>query len=153
VTVLENDLLVPIFQIALGLALILGFFTVVSSVLAGFLIISGPIFQFIAILSSASQVGGGSEPLAIQTLVATGSMNLLLLVTAVLWLTPSEGTPWSLDAVIFAHRRPRPERSGAPGGTSTRDPVPAPAPSAPAAPATAPQPHDEPAVLSASRGE
>src|SRR5438874_1241336 len=42
-TVLENDLLVPVVQIALGLALILGFFTVVSSVLAGFLIISGPI--------------------------------------------------------------------------------------------------------------
>src|SRR4051794_3494630 len=39
--VLENDLLVPFVQIAVGLALILGFFTLAAAVLAGLLILSG----------------------------------------------------------------------------------------------------------------
>jgi hypothetical protein len=103
--VLENDLLVPLVQITVGLALILGFFTVVAAVVAGFLVLSGPIFQFLAILSSSRPTG--NQDLAMQALVTTGSINLLLLVSAVLWLTPIEGTPWSLDALIFAHRRPR----------------------------------------------
>jgi hypothetical protein len=103
--VLENDLLVPFVQIAIGLALILGFFTVVSAILAGFLILSGPIFQFLAILSSSGPATNSA--LMMQALVTTGSINLLLLVAAVLWLTPIEGTSWSLDALIFAHRRHR----------------------------------------------
>jgi uncharacterized membrane protein YphA (DoxX/SURF4 family) len=104
-SVLQNDLLVPVVQIAIGLALILGFLTLIAAVLAGFLIVSGPIFQFLAILSNS---GSPSSPeLPMQVLVSTGSINLLLLVAAVLWLTPVEGTPWSLDALIFAQRRHR----------------------------------------------
>src|SRR3954463_11202886 len=68
--VLEQDLLVPFVQIAIGLALILGFFTVVTSVVAGFLILSGPIFQFLAILSSSRPTG--NLDLAMQALVTTG---------------------------------------------------------------------------------
>jgi hypothetical protein len=101
---LEHDLLVPIVQIAVGLALILGFFTVIATVAAGLLVLSAPIFQFLAILSS-NNAGGTGEQLAMQALVTTGSINLLLLVAAVLWLTPPEGTPWSLDYLIFAPRR------------------------------------------------
>src|SRR3954468_15730547 len=56
-SVLEHDLLVPFVQMALGLALILGFFTVASAVLSGFLVVSGPIFQFLAILSQVGQPG------------------------------------------------------------------------------------------------
>src|SRR3954453_22999699 len=94
-SVLEHDLLVPFVQIALGLALILGFFTVASAVLSGFLVISGPIFQFLAVLSQVGQPG--NPPLELQALmVTTGSVNLLLLVAAVLWITPVEGTPSSL---------------------------------------------------------
>src|SRR3954469_23620556 len=103
-SVLEHDLLVPFVQIALGLALILGLFTVASAVLSGFLIVSGPIFQFLAVLSQVGQPG--NPTLELQALmVTTGSVNLLLLVAAVLWITPVEGTPWSLDVLIFSHPR------------------------------------------------
>ena len=122
----QNDLLVPLVQIAIGLALILGFFTVIVTVLAGFLVVSGPVFQFLAILSNPGSTSNAE--LATQVLVSTGSINLLLLVAAVLWLTPMEGTPWSLDALIFAHRRlrpsgpslaatPAPDEQGVPGAT------------------------------------
>jgi hypothetical protein len=102
--ILENDILVPFCQIAIGLALVLGFFTVIATVLAGLLIVSGPIFQFLAILSNSSATLSGNE-MVTQVFVSTGSINLLLLVAALLWLTPMEGTSWSLDALIFAHRR------------------------------------------------
>jgi hypothetical protein len=107
--VLENDLLIPFIQIGLGLALIVGFFTVISAIIAGFLILSAPIFQFLAILSSSNSAGNPGNMvganLPMQVLVSTGSINLLLLVASVLWLTPFEGTSWSLDALIFAHLR------------------------------------------------
>ena len=115
----ENDLLVPFVQIAIGLALILGFFTVIAAVLAGFLIVSGPIFQFLAILSNSGTTVSADLPM--QVLVTTGSINLLLLVAAVLWLTPMEGTPWSLDALIFAHRRLRSARPSAHPATAPPD--------------------------------
>lgn len=117
--VLEHDLLVPFVQIAIGLALILGFFTVITAVVAGLLILSGPIFQFLAILSSSASVDDST--LIMQALVTTGSINLLVLVAAVLWLTPIEGTPWSLDYLIFAHRRhARPVEPGdMPAATAT----------------------------------
>src|SRR3954471_5218765 len=128
-SVLEHDLLVPFVQIALGLALILGFFTVASAVLSGFLVVSGPIFQFLAILSQVGQPGNAS--LELQALmVTTGSVNLLLLVAAVLWITPVEGTPWSLDVLIFSHAHPRQGRglpSPAPSPLAT-SPSPASAP-------------------------
>jgi hypothetical protein len=101
--ILGNDVLVPFCQIAIGLALVLGFFTVAASVLAGLLVLSGPIFQFLAILSQPN--APSNAELATQAFISTGSINMLLLVVAILWLTPVEGTPWSLDAVLFAHRR------------------------------------------------
>jgi hypothetical protein len=133
---LQNDLLVSFVQIAIGLALVLGFFTLIAAVLAGFLIVSGPLFQFLAILSNSAPPGNADLPM--QVLITTGSINLLLLVTAVLWLTPMEGTPWSLDALIFAHRRQTPGD----GSVSA-----APAPDEPAG-AGAP-----PDAVSATRGE
>jgi uncharacterized membrane protein YphA (DoxX/SURF4 family) len=118
--VLQRDVLVPLVQIGLGMALILGFFTRIAAVGAGFLVLAGPIFQFLAILSSS----GMNDPnLEMQALVSTGTTNLLLLVTAVLWMTPSEGTPWSLDALIFAQRRHEPAAPPAP--TPTSEPGPA----------------------------
>jgi hypothetical protein len=153
-SVLEHDMLVPYVQIALGLALILGFFTVVSAVLAGFLVLSGPIFQFLAILSHSGQ--SGNAALEMQAMmVTTGSINLLLLIAAVLWLTPIEGTPWSLDAVIFA--RPRPPRSTA-APAPEQVPVPVPVPDSAPTPAEAPTAELSPAgtgtaSLSASHGE
>jgi hypothetical protein len=139
--VLEHDLLVPFVQIAIGLALILGFFTVIAAVVAGFLVLSGPIFQFLAILSSSRPTG--NLDMAMQALVTTGSINPLLLVAAVLWMTPMEGTPWSLDALIFSHRRPL-------RGAEPTVPVPAPV----AKPAVEPpEVATRSGSLSASRGE
>jgi hypothetical protein len=103
--VLEHDLLVPFVQVTVGLALILGFLTVVAAVAAGFLVLSGPIFQTLAILSSSQPTG--NLDMAMHALITTGSINPLILVAAVLWLSPVEGTPWSLDALIFSHRRAR----------------------------------------------
>src|SRR4051794_10049080 len=123
-SVLQHDMLVPYVQIALGLALILGFFTVPSAILAGFLVLSGPIFQFLAILSSSGQ--SGNATLEMQALiVTTGSINLLLLIAAVLWLTPIEGNPWSLDALIFARPRP-PQATAAAAPAPAPDPIPSP---------------------------
>jgi hypothetical protein len=153
---LENDLLVPIFQIALGLALVLGFFTQVCTVLAGFLILSGPIFQVIALLSSTSPISG-NEQLAVQTLVSAGSMNLLLLVAVVLWLTPATGTPWSLDYLIFAHlrTRPDPQPPPRPQADAAAGPVPGAAPTPKPKPRAEPEPENESraGTLSATRGE
>ncbi len=153
---LENDLLVPIVQIALGLALVLGFFTQVCTVLAGFLILSGPIFQVIALLSSASPISG-NEQLAVQTLVSAGSMNLLLLVAVVLWLTPATGTPWSLDYLIFAHLRtgPGPRRHPRPqaGVEAAPGEVPGAAPAPKAAAEAEAEAEAGAGTLSASRGE
>jgi hypothetical protein len=143
---LEHDLLVPIVQIALGLALILGFFTVVSTILAGLLVLSAPIFQFLAILSS-NTMGHTSEHLAMQALVTTGSINLLLLVAAVLWLTPPGGTPWSLDYLIFAHRRAVGSTAAASGRETAAS---APVPREPVEPRL---PAQKETVLSATRGE
>jgi hypothetical protein len=153
--VLENDLLMPICQIALGLALILGFFTVAASVLAGLVVLAGPIFQFLAILSS-NATNNSNEQLAMQALATSGSINLLLLVALVLWLTPPTGTPWSLDYLIFAHRRSRPAASAATPASPAAGPTPVDANAdadaeANVAGAAAP---DVPApALSATRGE
>jgi hypothetical protein len=90
-------------------------------------------------------------------MVTTGSINLLLLIAAVLWLTPIEGTPWSLDAVIFA--RPRPPRStAAPAPEQVQAPAPARVPDSAPIPAEAPTAELSPAgtgtaSLSASHGE
>jgi uncharacterized membrane protein YphA (DoxX/SURF4 family) len=147
---LQHDALVPLVQIGLGMALILGFFTSVSAAGAGLLILSGPIFQFLAILGNSGASGDGAD-LQMQALVSSGTTNLLLLVAALLWLTPGDGTPWSLDALIFAHRRaepdppprPRPAPSPAPadGARAVDDPT-GPATASPAPARTAP-PRDE----------
>jgi uncharacterized membrane protein YphA (DoxX/SURF4 family) len=143
---LHNDLLVPVFQIAIGLALVLGFFTPIAAVLAGILVLAGPVFHFLAILSTSSL--SSRSALSTQVMVSTGSMNQLLLVAAVLWLTPIDGTPWSLDYVIFAHRRPRPEPDPAPGADA--GPLESPSPPGPQSGAGAEAP---PGVLTATRGE
>jgi hypothetical protein len=143
--VLERDLFIPYVQIAIGLALILGFFTVIATVVAGFLIVSGPILQLLAILSN-------SDPTRITNLeiqgmmVTTGPIDLLLLVVAVLWLTPTEGTPWSLDAMIFARRRTSP-------GTAPVVPAAVETPAPPPSQAQAPAPEAREAKLSANHEE
>jgi len=103
---------IPYLSIGLGLALILGFLTTPTSVAAGFFGLITPLMTTVAIISSGmAGVGGpggwpnrfGGNPFEYMTMVMGMSAYLPSLIPqiAMIWLSPLENNPYSLDALIF----------------------------------------------------
>jgi uncharacterized membrane protein YphA (DoxX/SURF4 family) len=137
--------LLPIAQIALGLALIFGLFTTVAALAAGLLFLLAPAVQMAVVLGTGF-LGNPNSYAALHEMLGSGPTNGLLLVAAILWLSPVGSNPWSLDRLLFA-RLPGP----APG-----PPAPEPEPPAPATPkeppAPAPPPGERVAKFMSNRG-
>ncbi len=91
-------------QIALGVALALGFFTTWAATVAGFLTLVPSCAQIVLLLAS----GMPTDPNTIMTLMTnSGTSGLawnggnLFLSSAVVWLAATGKNPMSLDALIF----------------------------------------------------
>ncbi|MHC5540088.1 DoxX family protein [Singulisphaera rosea] len=93
----------PYLQIILGLALMLGVFTTPSAICAGLYILLSPFIQT-AINIGGNAMGGSA---LIRGRWSTfpyfepGMASHLLLIAAVLWLSPSGASPWSFDSLVF----------------------------------------------------
>ena len=90
-------------SIALGIALILGFFLTLASTGACLVILAIPVLQTITELTSGGFGPGLNDPY----LVATTQRLPMLMVPAamMLWLSPVANHPYSIDALIFARDR------------------------------------------------
>jgi uncharacterized membrane protein YphA (DoxX/SURF4 family) len=103
---------IPYLAIGLGLALILGFLTTPTSVAAGFFGLLTPLMTTVSIVSNGmagmGAAGGwpgrfGGDPFGYMTMVMGMSMYLPSLIPqiALIWLSPLENHPYSIDALIF----------------------------------------------------
>lgn len=102
--------LLPYAQIALGLALALGFFTGFAAAAAAFLMILQPLVRtsFMLIAGQSMPNPGMSfrgMPFMIPGLSFGLDASNLLLTAAVLWLAPVRSNPWSLDGLMFPPRQ------------------------------------------------
>jgi uncharacterized membrane protein YphA (DoxX/SURF4 family) len=102
---------IPYLAIGLGLALILGFLTTPTSVAAAFFGLLTPLMTTVAIISNGmAGVGGmgtpgrfGGDPFQFMTMLLGMSSYLPSLIPqiALIWLSPLENHPYSIDALIF----------------------------------------------------
>ncbi len=114
-------------QIFIGLALILGIFTLYATILAGIFIVTQPLMPTILMFLS-----GGMDPAARGAFAALNAMgpsvSNLLIAAAVLWFSPTVRNPWSLDALILGRRevapRSRPKPEAHPLGPESTSPPP-----------------------------
>lgn len=93
----------PVLQIVLGLAVILGIFTTAATLAAGLFILANPLVQ------TAILAGGGAGPAArgpwgLVPFSDQGSASQLLMAAAVLWFSTPGRNPWSLDRMVFPKR-------------------------------------------------
>jgi hypothetical protein len=92
---------------AVGLALVLGFFTRVAAAAAGVLTLAHPL------LESCWMVVSGQAPpesiwfgrAGIPVMLPGLDYAQLLTTAAVLWLSPVVSNPWSLDGLMFGPRQ------------------------------------------------
>jgi uncharacterized membrane protein YphA (DoxX/SURF4 family) len=110
----------PYLAIGLGLALILGFLTTASSIGAGFFSLILPIFAVIHIVATGSARGGLTGPWGNDPFLSMLSTSLPNLLTnaAMIWLSPLENNPFSVDALIFGREEIEPESFPTPAGIS-----------------------------------
>jgi hypothetical protein len=105
---------VPYLAIGLGLALILGFLTTPTSVAAAFFGLLTPLMTTVAIISNGMAGMGmgpagmwpgrfGGDPFSYMTMIMGMSNYLPSLIPqiALIWLSPLENHPYSIDALIF----------------------------------------------------
>jgi hypothetical protein len=98
----------PYAQIAIGLALILGFMTTPAAAAAAVLILLTPLMQTISLLMNGGMINRNMMMgMPMQSVVSTGETSSLLLVAIVLWLSPVRMNPWSLDGLMFRRGRRR----------------------------------------------
>ena len=108
----------PYLAIGLGLALILGFLTTVAAIGAGFFSLIAPVMMILQIVSAGGMggfnMGGrwGNDPFL--NMMMTMTLPNLLVHATMIWLSPLENHPYSVDALIFARNElepapPRPE--------------------------------------------
>lgn len=107
----------PYLAIVIGLALILGFLTTASAIAAGFFALIPLAFSMVQFAISG---GAGTSNFAgrwgidyLTTMGLTGVSNLLTNATLI-WLSPLENNPFSVDAMIFGREEIEP---------SSREPV------------------------------
>jgi uncharacterized membrane protein YphA (DoxX/SURF4 family) len=96
-------MLMPYVMIGFGLALILGFFTKVASIGSAFLSLLGPIYMIISTIARAGlQMPSvfGTDPMIMNL-----SLFTLIAYAALIWFSPLENHPISIDALIFSQNR------------------------------------------------
>jgi len=127
----------PYFEIGLGLALVFGFLTTASSIAAGFFTLLAPAVVAVQFATTGATTGGGMFPnnpnfTMLMMLGAGGGSFLpgLLANAALIWLSPLENHPYSVDALIFGRAAPEPFQV----------PRPADEPASPGAPGAGPPP-------------
>ena len=121
----------PYLAIGLGLALILGFLTTAAAIGAGFFSLILPLFAVIQIIGSGGY--GGINPGGrwgndqFFSMMLSMSLPNLLPHAAMIWLSPLENHPYSVDALIFGRNELEP---AAPSPAPTPAPEPEPVPEA-----------------------
>jgi uncharacterized membrane protein YphA (DoxX/SURF4 family) len=110
--------LLPYAQIAVGLALALGFFTGFAAATAAILMIVQPLLRTVfMMIAGQSMVNPGMPVRGMPFMIPGMSFGLdasnLFLAAAVLWLAPVRSNPWSLDALMFPPRETRTPASAA----------------------------------------
>jgi uncharacterized membrane protein YphA (DoxX/SURF4 family) len=127
-------------EMAIGLALVLGFFTTATTVLAAVMQLVIPVIQTAITISGLNPYQGppGLNIAILDRLAASGP-NQLLLIAAVLWFSPVATNRWALDRLIYSR----------PNGSAP--PALAPPPPEPTAPA--PEPGERSKTFIASREE
>ena len=114
--------MIPYLSIGLGLALILGFMTTISAIAAGFFSLAGPILGIILMIAHGPVNGltgmSGYNPLL--DMIVMASVQNSLNYAALIWLSPLENHPYSVDALIFGKNNvePTPPTPVEPGGPS-----------------------------------
>jgi uncharacterized membrane protein YphA (DoxX/SURF4 family) len=101
--------LLPFAQIAVGLALALGFFTGFAAATAAILMIVQPLLRTVfMMIAGQSMLNPGMPVRGMPFMIPGVSFGLdasnLFLAAAVLWLAPVRSNPWSLDALMFPPR-------------------------------------------------
>jgi uncharacterized membrane protein YphA (DoxX/SURF4 family) len=105
----------PYVAIALGLALVLGFLTTASSIAAGFFALIPLLLSMVQLAFSARSglpgFGGrwGNDYIAMMGLAGVSN---LLPNAALIWLSPLENNPYSVDAMIFGRNEIEPSSRG-----------------------------------------
>jgi hypothetical protein len=108
----------PYLAIGLGLALILGFLTTASALGAGFFSLLLPVFAIVQTVmagtTGAFNMGGRFGNDQFFMMMMSSSLPNLLTNAALVWLSPLENNPYSVDALIFGRNEiepfePRPE--------------------------------------------
>jgi hypothetical protein len=124
---------IPYLAIGIGLALILGFLTTASAIASAFFSLLAPILMIIQIIGAGSSggmnMGGrwGNDPFSAMMM----SMVLISLLpqAALIWFSPLEYHPYSIDALIFGRNEiemaPQPA-STVTGGSFEPEPDPEP---------------------------
>jgi uncharacterized membrane protein YphA (DoxX/SURF4 family) len=118
----------PYLAIGLGLALILGFLTTASAIGAGLYSLIIPVFAIVQTVMTGSNggfnMGGGWGNQEYIAMMMTMSLPNILTNAAMIWLSPLENNPISVDALIFGRNEIEPE------SFPTPVPIPTPEPSA-----------------------
>jgi hypothetical protein len=122
---------IPYLAIGIGLALILGFLTTASAIASAFFSLLTPILMIIQIVGAGASGGGnmggrwGNDPFS--AMMASMVMISLIPQAALIWFSPLENHPYSIDALIFGRNEidmaPR-LSSPLPGGTFEPEPEP-----------------------------
>lgn len=102
----------PYLAIGLGLALILGFLTTASAIGAGFFNLIMPVFGIVQTIAMGTMGGvnmGGrfGNFQFFEMMMGMGASNLLAN-AALIWLSPLENNPFSVDALIFGRNEIEP---------------------------------------------
>ena len=100
----------PYFSIALGLALILGFLTKVTSIASGFFTLVSPLLVTVQIMTAAmtgmgqfqNQGWGNNNPF--MAMLVMNAAPSLIAQSLLIWLAPLENHPISIDTLIFGRR-------------------------------------------------
>ncbi len=104
----------PYLTIGLGLALILGFLTTASSIASACLVLLIPLLLAISIVVSGGStmfgmgMGGGPDQMITVMMVTAFYLPSLMPLIALIWLSPLENHPVSVDALIFNRVAPEP---------------------------------------------
>jgi hypothetical protein len=123
----------PYLAIALGLALVLGFLTTASAIGAAFFSLMMPAFVIVQIVSVGASGGAGmmrgggwgNDPFIVMMMAM--SLPNLIPMAALIWLSPLENHPYSVDALIFGRNEMetfiRPEAPQSTQPEPVREPV------------------------------
>jgi len=127
----------PYIEIALGMALILGFLTTASSIAAGLQLLLMPCMLTIQLATSGASSPGMMMPgrgwgipnAGMLMMMEAGMLSLpgLLTHAALIWLSPLANHPYSIDALIFGRAAPEafsmPDPGPSDGPASGKSPV------------------------------